>query len=294
MKKSYAYVIVSPAKDEERYIELTLESVVSQTVKPALWVIVDDGSQDRTAEIISQWSLRHSFIELVQNGNVGARQPGARVVRAFNSGYRKAVEVPHDFLVKLDCDLSFDPDFFEKILGRFLEDERLGIASGVYLELKGRGLWKEVRMPRYHAAGACKVIRRTCFEEIGGFVAAPGWDTVDEIRAMTRGWRTGHFRDLTMKHHKTEGSGIGVIKTSIMHGEIYYRTGGSKLFFLAKILRRMATKPYLAAGLALGWGYLKSALTHKELLVTEAEARYYKALLRERLMGSQRTSSIWG
>ena len=290
MEKSLPYVIVSPAKDEERNIELTLESVVRQTMKPALWVIVDDSSRDRTPEIIRQWSRRHSFIELVQNGSPGKRQPGARVVQAFNLGYRAAVETHHDFLVKLDCDLSFEADYFEKLLGRFLENKRLGIASGVYLELNGEGLWKEVRMPRYHAAGACKVIRRSCFVEIGGFVAAPGWDTVDEIRAMTRGWHTGHFRDLIMRHHKTEGSGIGVIKTSVMHGEIYYRTGGSKLFFLPKILRRMATKPYLVVGLALGWGYLKSALRQKERLVTDAEARYYKALLRKRLMGSEWTS----
>ena len=94
-----------------------------------------------------------------------------------------------------------------------MDDHRLGIASGVYLEMGVDGAWKEVVMPSYHAAGACKVLRRTCFEEIEGFIVAAGWDTVDEIRAMTLGWKTRHFIDLQMKHHKFEGSGIGTIRT---------------------------------------------------------------------------------
>ena len=145
------------------------------------------------------------------------------------------------------------------------------------------GDWKEVVMPSYHAAGACKVIRKKCFEEIGGFIVAAGWDTVDEIRAMALGWKTGHFPDLQMKHHKSEGSGIGTIRTSVMHGEIYYLTGGGKLFFLLKVLHRMRSKPYVIGALALSWGYLRALWKRKTPLVTEAEARCYQGLLSERL-----------
>ena len=144
-------------------------------------------------------------------------------------------------------------------------------------------------MPAYHAAGASKVIRRKCFEEIKGFVVAPGWDTVDEIRAMARGWKTGHFRDLQMKHHKPEGSGVGLIRTSMMHGEIYFLTGGSRLFFLLKIVHRIASQPYLLNALALWWGYLRAVLNHKGRLVTPEEAICYQALLHKRLrMGAKR------
>ena len=83
-------------------------------------------------------------------------------------------------------------------------------------------------MPHYHAAGASKAVRRECFENIGGFITQRGWDTVDEIRARSRGWETTHFADLKMKHWKPEGTGMGLLRTSCMHGEIYYRTGGSR------------------------------------------------------------------
>lgn len=277
------YVIVSPVKDEEQYVEMTLKSVTSQTMLPVLWVIVDDGSKDGTTGIIHRYLASYSFIRLVSNPNAGIRQTGSAVIRAFNHGYHEIGATGYDFIVKLDCDLSFGNEYFEKLLERFLMEERLGIASGVYLEPDRIGTWKEIVMPAYHAAGACKVLRRECYEEIGGFVAAAGWDTVDEIRAMTLGWRTTHFPPLQMKHHKLEGSGIGMLRTGIMHGEIYYRTGGDKLFFALKVLQRMAARPIVLGGLALMWGYLKSVLTRKQPLVTAAESKLYQARLRGRL-----------
>jgi len=277
------YVIISPVKDEEQYVELTLRSVTNQILKPVLWVLVDDGSKDRTPEVVSGYAEAHSFIRLVRNPHIGARKPGSAVIRAFNIGYRTLGDKEYDYIVKLDCDISFEPDYFQKLLGRFSEEERIGIASGVYLETDKAGVWKEVVMPSYHAAGACKVLSRKCFEEIGGFTVSAGWDTVDEIRAITRGWKTGHFSDLRMYHHKPEGSGIGLVRTSLMHGKIYYLTGGSKLFFVLKVLHRFAFRPYFVNALALIWGYVRTMAERKQLLVTETEARYYKALLLERL-----------
>lgn len=282
------YVIVSPVKDEERYVELTLRSVTGQSLKPVLWVIVDDGSKDGTLAIIRRYLDSNPFIRLVCNPGARTRQTGSAVIRAFNLGYKSIGRTDYDVIVKLDCDLSFGSDYFEKLIERFAGDPKLGIASGTYLDQGHTGEWKQVTMPAYHAAGACKVIRRECFEEIEGFVVAAGWDTVDEIRAMTRGWKTMHFQDLQMKHHKREGSGVGVIKTSIMHGEIYYLTGGSKLFFLLKMIHRIGTKPYGSAALALLRGYCKSMWEGKKLLVTETEARCYRSLLHGRMLGQAR------
>lgn len=279
------YIIVSPVKDEERFVEFTLRSVTSQSLKPMLWIIVNDGSGDRTTDIVSRYADSHPFIRLVSNPCTGFRQTGSAVMRAFNFGFEFVKGKAYDFIVKLDCDLSFEPDYFEKLLQRCSGDTRLGIASGIYLEQDKAGAWKPVPMPAYHAAGACKVIHHRCFEEIDGFIVGAGWDTVDEIRAMTRGWKTMHFPDLKMKHHKPEGSGIGAIKTGIMHGEIYYLTGGSKLFFLLKVIHRIGTKPYVSGALALLRGYFKAMLERKIPLVTEVEARCYKSLLHDRLLG---------
>lgn len=278
------YVIVSPVKDEERYIDLILRSVTQQTIKPVLWIIVDDGSKDRTADIIGRYIEEYPFIKLVKHPNAGARRPGAAVIHAFNYGCRFVGEVEHDLIVKLDCDLSFEPDYFERLLEKFTQDPQLGIASGVYFEQDDSGGWNQIEMPAYHAAGACKVMRKDCFDDIGGFVAAAGWDTVDEIRAMAKGWKTTHFSDLAMKHHKPEGSGIGTLKTCVMHGEIYYLTGGSLFFFLLKVIHRVREKPYGLAAFALARGYLKSLFSRKPLLVTKKEARHYRSMLHGRLL----------
>jgi glycosyltransferase involved in cell wall biosynthesis len=244
---------------------------------------VDDGSKDRTREIISAYVDAHPFIRLVRNPDSGERKLAFAEVRAFNFGFKLICSMDYDFVVKLDCDLSFDSDYFEQLFERFICHERLGIASGIYLEPGKGGEWKEVVMPPYHAAGASKVIRRACFEEIGGFIPAPGWDTVDEIRAMSRGWTTAHFRHIRMRHHKHEGSSIGAVNTSVMQGEAYYRSGGSKLFFVLKVLHRVTSVPYLVNALGLIWGHLRAMLGKKPVLVTEAEACFYKALLLGRL-----------
>ncbi|WP_373500723.1 glycosyltransferase family 2 protein [Desulfococcus sp.] len=280
---SIRYVIVSPVKDEEKYISLTLQSVINQSIKPVLWIIVDDGSIDKTSEIINGFLAANTFIRYERNPKAGERKLAFAEIQAFNRGCRLIDSTDYDFIVKLDCDLSFDTNYFEQLLEKFRMDEKLGIASGVYLEPNRSGIWQEVIMPSYHAAGASKVVRKECFEQIGGFIPAPGWDTVDEIRAMSRGWRTTHFSNLKMYHHKPEGSSIGVFKNSFMQGEAYYRSGGSLLFFVFKAIRRFLTFPFMAGGFGLIWGYLKAVLDKKPPLVKEPEARYYNAQLLKRL-----------
>ena len=288
------YVVISPVKDEEKYIELTLASMTSQTIKPALWLIVDDGSRDGTVEIVRRYAERHPFIQLARHPRAGVRGPGSPVIRAFEYGRSLIRDVPHEFITKLDCDLSFGADYFETLLKRFGDDPKLGIASGVYLETDVDGAWQPVSMPTYHAFGASKVVRRTCFEQIGGFPTAAGWDTVDEIKAIDRGWRTGHFTDLQVKHHKREGSGIGQLKTSRIHGEIYYATGGDPLFFAFKVAHRLTARPVLTSALALAFGYLSAAARRTPRLVTRSEARVYRRLLRQRLFRGADKSGQFG
>jgi poly-beta-1,6-N-acetyl-D-glucosamine synthase len=276
------YVVISPVKDEELYIGRTLQAMVNQTLKPVRWIIVDDGSADRTREIVETVTRAHPFIHLSRNPGAGSRQTGVAEVRAFNFGMHQANGLEYDYIAKLDGDLSFEPDYFERLLSNFTRNPRLGIASGVYLE-KTDTRWREVRMPEYHAAGASKVVRRECFKAIGGFIAERGWDTVDEIRAMTKGWETRHFPELKMKHWKPEGAGMGLIHTSIMYGEIYYRTGGGALFFVLKVLARLWHPPVIIGVVAMLWGYIRASLCHRKRLVTQEEARCYQSLLNARL-----------
>ncbi|HEY2934574.1 MAG TPA: glycosyltransferase family A protein [Acidobacteriota bacterium] len=282
------FVIVSPVKDEGRYIRDTITSLIRQTVKPICWVIVDDDSQDNTSEIVSSFSREFTWIELITTRRGSGRKLGSAEALAFYIGYNLVRNLDFDFLIKLDGDLILEDEYFEKMLTKFNEDPQLGIASGIYLEDHGKG-WQPVNLPYYHAAGAARMVRRRCFEDIGGFLTTPGWDTVDEIRAQHRGWKTCHFKDVRFLHLKNEGSGMGYCQTNIMHGEIFYLTGGSRLFFCLKAAHRLVFgKPILIGGLMMIFGFLKAAAGGKALLVTPPEAEFYRWLQKRRILNTVR------
>jgi glycosyltransferase involved in cell wall biosynthesis len=278
------YIVISPVKDEIDYIDQTIKSMVSQTLRPSKWIIVDDGSTDGTSEIITKASQDHTWIEAVRISRDEKRLPGPGVIRAFNKGYETIQTDSYDFIVKMDCDIVFEKTHYESLLLNFAKNEKLGIASGIYLEKDGLE-WTPIVLPDYHAAGAMKVIRKKCFQEIGGFVPARGWDTVDEIKAWAKGWETRHFKGIQFYHLKKEGSGIGQIRTNEMLGEVYYLTGGGMLFLILKLTYNMIKKPYFIGSAMMLWGYLKSAMIGKKL-VTEKEAAIYRRILNSRILGA--------
>lgn len=280
------YVIISPVKDEEQHVERTLLSVIRQSLRPRRWIIVDDGSEDSTPEILKQYSQNNPWITLIPLLRRGERKPGSAVINAFMIGQDQIVNDDFDFIVKLDCDLDIPADYFEKLVSKFNADSRLGIASGIYLEGDECG-WIPVQMPEYHAAGCSKMVRMRCFREIGGFVPERGWDTVDEIRAQMKGWTTRHFEDLKLHHLKREGIGIGSNRTNMMHGQIYYRTGGGFFFFCFKVIHRAVLgKPAFIGGLMMFVGYMLQWLRGQPKLVTTSEAAQYRHLLNSRLVRS--------
>jgi poly-beta-1,6-N-acetyl-D-glucosamine synthase len=280
------YAIVTPVKDEEKYVERTIRSVLNQTLKPVQWIIVDDGSTDRTPEIVENATRGIDWIRFIPIPREGKRELGITEIRAFTVGYRLLNGVPHDFIVKLDCDVELHPAYFQTITERFAANPRLGIASGAFLEERD-GKWVFIRMPDYHASGASKVVRAECFRQIGGFVLRKGWDTIDEIRARALGWETARMQDLTFLHLKREGSASGFFYSSLLEGEVDYVTGSSAPFFLLKVLHRMATRrPPIIAGLATMWGFFRLWLTRSPRLVSDTEARFYRRLLNARMRGS--------
>src|ERR1700688_1120584 len=291
MSGSYGtYILVSPVKDEEKYIERTIQAVLRQTVRPYKWIIVDDGSRDRTLAIVEECARQHDWITMLSTARDAERQPGSGIIRAFNVGYAAVKDTDTDFIVKFDCDIEFPPDYFEQLLMRFKQDEKLGIASGIYLEKEG-DKWFPITMPAYHAAGQTKMVRSKCFADIGGFVASRGWDTGDEIRAQAMGWEIRHFEELFFYHLKLEGSGIGFLRTNKMHGEIYYLTGGGPLFFFFKFWDRLFFgRPLVLGALMMLWGYLKPVLTRRSKLVSDVEARLYRRMLNHRI--TARISSV--
>ena len=273
------YVLITPVKDEEKYIEATLRSVAAQTLKPCRWIILDDGSRDATPEILRRYAEKYEWIQVVRIERDAKRLPGSAEIRAFAQGYEMTKDEEFDFVVKLDGDLELPLHYFEYLCDKFREDESLGLASGHYLERR-KGRWNPIPMPEYHVAGASKMYRRKCYADIGGLEFSSAWDTIDEIRAFERGWTTRHFDELEFYHLKTEGSGVGQFRTNIMHGEIYYLTGGGIAFFLLKLLYRVhRSKPFLLGSLAILWGYLKCWMSGQPTLVSDSEARRYRQML---------------
>jgi biofilm PGA synthesis N-glycosyltransferase PgaC len=249
------YVIITPARDEEAYIHKTTLAVVQQTKRPEQWIIVDDGSRDRTGAIIDGYAAAHSWIKAVHRSNRGFRQAGGGVIDAFNEGYQQIESLDWDFIVKLDADLSFAPDYFERCFAEFEKDESLGIGGGsIYHEQDGA--LKLEPNPRFHVRGATKIYKRECWEKLGGLLRAPGWDTVDEVKANMLGWTTRSFPHLQVSHYRFTGAADGAWKDSVKNGRANYIAGYHPLFMLLKCLRRVAAKPYLTGAMGLLWGFL--------------------------------------
>jgi glycosyltransferase involved in cell wall biosynthesis len=256
------FVIVSPVRDEELHIKLTIQSVIKQTVRPVLWVIVNDGSSDGTKEILDRCSARFSWIKVFHRKNRGYRKAGGGVVEAFYDGYFALGDNRWDFIVKLDGDLSFSSDYFQKCFSYFSGDQKLGIGGGtVFTQQKGRFDVDSAGDPPFHVRGATKIYRRSCWEKISPLVRAPGWDTIDEVKANFYGWSTRTFPDIMLIQHKSTGSADGNWHNWFKNGLANYITGYHPVFMLAKCVNRTFEKPPLIASLALFsgfcYGYLK-------------------------------------
>ena len=287
------YILISPVKDEEKYVEATLRSVVAQSLRPYRWIILDDGSRDATPEILRRYAEKHDWIQVVRIERDASRLPGPAEIRAFVQGYELVKDGDFDFVVKLDCDLELPPNYFELLCKEFHEDDSLGLASGHYLEQR-KGDWHAVPMPEYHVAGASKMYRKKCYTDIRGLQFSIAWDTIDEIRALEMGWKTRHYDELEFYHLKTLGSGVGQLRTNLMHGEIYYLTGGGLGFFLLKLLYRVhRSKPFLIGSLAILWGYLKCWLSEKPRLVSDSEAKRYQQMLNKSMVDGFSSLFSW-
>jgi biofilm PGA synthesis N-glycosyltransferase PgaC len=251
------YVVITPARDEAEHLERTIRSVVAQTVQPAQWIIVNDGSGDETGEIIDRFARQHSWITARHRRNRGYREPGGGVVKTFYDGYEQIHVQDWELLVKLDADLSFDPNYFERCILEFERDPKLGIGGGaIYHEVNGQ--LELEKNPAFHVRGATKMYRRACWETLGGLVQAPGWDTIDELKANMLGWSTRSFLDLRVSHSRFTGAAEGAWRDCIKNGRANYVTGYHPLFMSLKCLRRLVKRPYLFGSIGLMWGFVSS------------------------------------
>lgn len=283
------YVLISPVRDEEPYLRSTIESMLAQTIQPAQWIIVNDGSTDKTGEIIDEYAAKYPWIRPVHRTNRGFRKSGGGVVEAFNDGYRELKTTDWDFIVKLDGDLSFEPDYFERCFRIFQQEPQLGVGGGVmcYIQNGQKGFEEN---PAFHVRGATKIYRRECWDAIGGFWPAPGWDTMDEVKASMLGWTTRSFPDLHLVHHRHTGAADGVWKNLVKNGRANYVCGYHPLFMLSKCVYRLKVRPYLLGSIALMYGFLSGYIKRIPQVDDRPTIAYLRRQQIARLFGK---STIW-
>jgi biofilm PGA synthesis N-glycosyltransferase PgaC len=264
-----SFVIITPAHNEEALIVHTAEAVVAQTVRPLKWVIVNDASTDRTREVVEGFARQHSFIEVVNLERAAGRHFGNKV-RAFNAGFDRIKALNYDFVGNLDADMSFAPDYFEKLLSQFEANPKLGIGGGmVHTTIDGQFVSQEVALDS--VAGAVQLFRRKCFEQVGGYRAMPlgGIDAAAEIAARMNGWVTRTFPELPAREHRFTGSVTASPLTSrLKEGKRLYSLGYSPLFFFVRCVYRFRERPLLLGSLVAFWGYLVSALSRTPVAVS--------------------------
>jgi poly-beta-1,6-N-acetyl-D-glucosamine synthase len=285
------YVLISPCRNEAAFMRQTIDSVLAQTVQPAEWVIVDDGSTDGTAQILAEYALRYEWIKIVTRLDRGARAVGPGVIEAFYSGYERLTCANYEFLCKLDLDLRLPPRYFAILIERMNANPRLATCSGkAYVEENGR-LVNE-RHGDDTSLGMTKFYRRTCFEQIGGFVREVMWDGIDCHQCRMRGWTACSWDEPELRfiHLRPMGSSQHSIYIGRMrHGYGQYFMGTGFLYLAASALGRLNQKPYVLGSLAMLWGWLTSAAQRKPRFADREFRRFLRKYhLRVLLLGKRR------
>jgi glycosyltransferase involved in cell wall biosynthesis len=251
-----SYILITPAHNEEALIAITIDSVVNQTAPPLKWIIVDDGSTDRTAAIVRNYLPSYKWIELVQIPHREDRSFSAKV-RAFNAGYERVKNLQYDIVGNVDADVSFAPNYLEFILSKFAADPALGVSGTVFKE-EGYSSERDSFEGQNHVAGGCQLFRKRCFEQIGGFKPnkAGGVDWMAVTTARMLGWKTRAFREMSFFHHRHLGTAeLSRVPALFTYGKRDYYLGGHPVWEIFRVAYTMTKTPYMVGGLSLGLGY---------------------------------------
>ncbi len=260
MLKPSPYVLITPARDEAQFIELTIKSVISQTVRPIKWVIVSDGSTDATNDIVSKYAAKQPWIELISMPERRERHFAGKVL-AFSAGYARVKDLNYDVVGNLDADVSFEREHFEFLMAKFAEDPQLGVVGAPFRE----GSYQY----DYHFSnienvwGGCQLFRRECFEDVGGYVPVKGGciDHIAVVSARMKGWKTRTFREKVCLHHREMGTAQrGGVAAKFRNGAKDYSVGNHPIWELFRMFYQMKQRPFIIGGLALGSGYTWSML----------------------------------
>lgn len=256
-------MIITPAKNEEKYIEYTLKSICGQTLLPQKWIIVNDGSIDNTADIVKKYIKDNSWIRLISNNTIGeTRAEGSKIIRAFYVGYNSLRDRNYDFIAKLDADLTLPKNYFEEIANEFQRNEKVGMCGG-YCSIEVDGKYIKEKSASYHLRGALKSYRKECFDDIGGIKLILGWDGVDEMTAMYKGWDV-KILPLSVLQHRGTTSDYNAFMLSKKKGKTNFKNGGSIFLAIVRSIIRIFRKPFVVQGIGFFLGYFNALLNQEK------------------------------
>lgn len=284
------YVVISPCRNEADLMRQTLDSVIAQSVRPEKWVIVDDGSTDATPRILAEYAAQHEWIEIVTRADRGCRSVGPGVIDAFYAGFDTINPRNYDYLCKLDLDLRIPIHYFETLIQRMEADTRIATCSGkAYIEWNGQLISE--RHGDETSLGMTKFYRLDRFQAIGGFVRGVMWDGIDCHRCRMLGWIACSWDEpeLRFVHLRPMGSSqISIFRGRMRHGYGQYFMGSGLLWMLATAVYRIPEKPYVVGGLAIFWGWMKSALLHEDRYGDPDFRRFLRRYQRRALLVGKR------
>jgi poly-beta-1,6-N-acetyl-D-glucosamine synthase len=281
-----SYAVITPVRDERENLPRLAASLAAQTERPRNWLIVDNGSEDGTPELAQALGDEEPWIRLLSVPGAAAAERGAPIVRSLHAAIDVLSADPPDFAVNVDADISFEPDYFARLLDRFESDARLGIASGSAFELQDAD-WRQRHVTGSTVWGASRAYRWECLQEILPFEERVAWDGIDELKANSRGWRTEAFEDLPFKHHRREGERDGTnwqARRNQGHAAHYL---GYRPWYL--VLRSLFNTRRELASLGMIAGYA-AAVVRREPRINDLDARAY--LRRQQSVRSLRFRSL--
>lgn len=278
------YSVITPARNEAQFLEMTIRSMLAQSHRPQRWIIVSDGSSDGTDDIVRRYIPSNPWIELVQMPERRERHFAGKVM-AFNAGLERLRDVSYDVIVSLDADITFESDYFSFLLEKLTGDPDLGLVGTPFRELSGDSYdYRFVSIE--HVSGACQVFRRSCFESIGGYIPVRG-GSIDHIAVVTarmRGWKTRTYPEKSCVHHRTMGTALhGTIKARFRYGIKDYAIGNHPLWEVLRSIHQMRRPPFVIGGLALASGYISAAVARKSRPVSAEFVAFHRAEQMRRL-----------
>jgi biofilm PGA synthesis N-glycosyltransferase PgaC len=282
------YVLITPARNEEQFIGGTLQSMISQTIRPRRWIIVSDGSTDRTDEIVASYAVEHDWIQLLRMPDRHDRQFAAKA-HAFNAGFAALKELEFDLVGNLDADLTFDSEYFAFLISKFVENPTLGVAGTPFVENESEvnnHTYSHKHAQLEHVSGACQLFRRKCFEEVGGYVPVKGGaiDWIAVTTARMKGWETRTFPEKHTFHHRKIGTGThSPLMVRFQYGRKAYYVGGHPLWVLLRSLTQGKQRPFILGGIMFLAGYVWAFVTRTPRAVSPELMAFYRSEQMSRL-----------